>query len=141
MKVAIVGTTAILSENEERHAREHISLILKSCPTGTLIISGGAKGVDTIAIEIAHDLGYPTKIYKPEIEEWTPPNGKIGYKKRNLQIAKECEELYCFAVSLRKEKCYHHEIPQYHEKTAGCYTAQKAGELGKSTMLIVLPSS
>ena len=141
MKIAIVGTTAILSENEERYMREHISTILKSCPTGTIIISGGAKGTDTIAIEIAQDLGYPTKIYKPEVEDWVPTNGKIGYKKRNLKIAKECDELYCFAVLLREKKCYHHEIPQYHEKTAGCFTANQAGKLGKSTMLIVLPSS
>lgn len=138
MKVAIVGTTANLSENEERDMRQHILLILKRYSPDTIIISGGAKGVDTIALEIAKGLGFKTKAYKPEIEDWAPSNGKIGYKKRNLQIANDCDELYCFSVTVRKKKCYHHETPQKHEKTAGCYAANKCRDMGKPTRLCII---
>lgn len=140
MKVAIVGTTTNLSENEERDMRQHILLILKRYSPDTIIISGGAKGVDTIALEIAKGLGFKIKAYNPEIEEWVPSNGKIGYKKRNLQIANDCDELYCFSVPVRKKKCYHHETLQEHEKTAGCWTARKALQMKKPSQLIVILS-
>ncbi len=131
MKVAIVGTTANLTDNGERDMRQHITLVLKRYPMDTIIISGGAKGVDTTALEVAKGLGFQIQEYKPEKEEWK------YYKKRNLQIANDCDELYCFSVSVRKTKCYHHTTPQKHEKTAGCWTANKAMQMGKPCILIV----
>ena len=119
MKVATVGTTANLTENEEQVMRQEITIVLKKYSTNTIIISGGAKGVDTIALDIAKDMGFKTLEYKPEKEQWE------FYKKRNLQIANDCDELYCFSVSVRKVKCYHHNAPQNHEKTAGCWTLEK----------------
>lgn len=134
MKVAMVGTTAILTENEEQVMRQEIELVLKKYPTNTIIISGGAKGVDALAIEIAEDMGFQTQTeqYKPEKEEWK------YYKKRNLQLANDCDELYCFSVSVRKVKCYHHNPPQKHEKTAGCWTLDKAKQMNKTCVLVVL---
>jgi len=136
MKVAIVGTTANLSDDEQRVMKEEIILVLKKYPTDTIIISGGAKGVDTMAIETAKEMGFQTQTeqYKPEKEEWE------FYKKRNLQIANDCDELYCFSVSVTQEKyyCYHHDSPQKHKKTAGCWTLEKAAQLIKPCTLIVL---
>jgi len=132
MKVAVVGTTANLSEDEQQVMKQEIILVLKKYPIETIIISGAAKGVDTMAIEIAKEIGFPTQQHKPEKEEWK------FYKKRNLQIAKECDELYCFSVGVRKVKCYHHNPPQNHEKTAGCWTLEKAALLIKPCTLIVL---
>ncbi len=132
MKVAIVGTTANLTENEEQVMRQEITIVLKKYPTDTIIISGGAKGVDTIALEIAKGIGFKTLEYKPEKQQWE------FYKKRNLQIANDCDELYCFSVSVRKTKCYHHDPPQNHEKTAGCWTLEKASQMIKPCTLIVL---
>ena len=132
MKVAIVGTTINLTEDEQRVMKQEITLVLKKYPTDTIIISGGAKGVDSIALEIAKDMGFKTKEYKPEKEQWE------FYKKRNLQIAIDCDELYCFSVSLRHLKCYHHNPPQNHEKTAGCWTLEKAAEMIKPCTLVVL---
>ncbi len=132
MKIAIVGTTANLTEDEQQKMKEEIILVLKKYPLDTLIISGGAKGVDAMAIEIAKDIGFKTQEYKPEKENWE------FYKKRNLQIANDCDELYCFSVGVRKIKCYHHTPPQNHEKTAGCWTLEKAAQLIKPCTLIVL---
>ena len=111
---------------------QRITLVLKKYPIDTIIISGAAKGVDTIAIEIAKDIGFTTQEYKPEKQEWE------FYKKRNLQIANDCDELYCFSVSVRKVKCYHHNPPQKHEKTAGCWTLEKAKQMNKICTLVVL---
>jgi len=93
MKIAIVGTTISLSENEERDMRQYISLVLKKYDANKdVIVSGGAKGVDTMSIEIAEGLGFQTIVYPPEGEEWK------FYKKRNLEIANNCDKLYCFPV-------------------------------------------
>lgn len=132
MKVAILGTTANLTENEERAMKQEIELVLKKYPLDAIIISGGAKGVDTLSLEIAKKLGFKTQEYSPEKNEWK------YYKKRNLQIAKDCDELYCFSVSVRKVKCYHHNPPQKHEKTAGCWTLDKAKQMNKTCLLVVL---
>lgn len=134
MKVAIVGTTTNLSEDEQRVMKQEIALVLKKYPINTIIISGGAKGVDTIALEIAKDIGFTTQEYKPEKEQWE------FYKKRNLQIANDCDELYCFSVCVRKGKvkCYHHNPPQDHQKTAGCWTLEKAAQMIKPCTLVVI---
>jgi hypothetical protein len=139
MKVAIVGTTINLSDNEDRDMRQYIALTLQRHSTmNTIVMSGGAKGVDTMAIEIAKGLGFLTKIIKPEVEDWNDVDGKIGYKTRNLKLAKECDKLYCFSVPVRKTKCFHHKQPQNHEKTAGCWTANKVLEDNKPVELIIL---
>ena len=132
MKVAIVGTTANLTANEYRVLKHEIAIVLKHYPLDTVIISGGAKGVDSMSLEIAKELGFKTEEYKPEKNEWK------YYKKRNLQLAEECDELYCFSVSVRKTKCYHHNPIQNHEKTAGCWTSNMATNIGKPCQLIVI---
>jgi len=136
MKVAIVGTSVNMTENEERDTRQLIALFLQKRynPSDDIIISGGAKGVDTLALEIAEGLGFKTQVYKPEKEQWK------YYKKRNLQIAKDCDELSCFSVPVHKTKCYHHDEPMEHEKTAGCWTACKVFELDKPCQLVVVPN-
>ena len=133
MKIAIVGTSINLTENEERDMRQYIALILKKYDiTQNVIISGGAKGVDKLSLEIAKGLGFKTETYTPEKEEWE------YYKKRNLKIASDCDELYCFSVPVHKKKCYHHDKPMDHEKTAGCWTASRSREMNKPCKLIVI---
>jgi len=80
MKVAIVGTSHNMSENEERDVRQTIALLLKDyTPIETTIISGNAKGVDTIAQEIALLSGFAVKPLIPMGFAWE------AYKIRNLQ--------------------------------------------------------
>jgi len=135
MKIAIVGTSINLTENEERDMRQYISIVLKKYDTNQdVIITGGSKGVDTISLEVAKGLGFKVILYNPEREEWK------FYKKRNLKIAKECDELYCFSVPVHTKKCYHHEELMKHEKTAGCWTAGKAFEMDKQCQLIIIPN-
>lgn len=135
MKVAIVGTSANLTENEERDLRQSIAQVLKPYDTDdTVIISGGGKGVDVIAVEIAEGLGFDTVVYYPRDPKWN------YYKKRNLQIAEECDVLYCFSIPVHKIKCYHHDTLMDHEKTAGCWTLSKVYGMGKFCKLVVVPT-
>ncbi len=132
MKIAIIGTTVNLTENEERDIRQFIGLTLHRYDSmKDVIISGGAKGVDTMAIEIARGQYFKTEIYDSILPEWK------HYKERNLLISKNCDELYCISVPVHKIKCYHHDEPQDHEKTAACWTMKKALELKKVCQLMV----
>ena len=94
----------------------------------TTIVSGGAEGVDTIAIGIAKLHGYNVIEYKPDEYNWN------GYKKRNLLIANKCDKVYSIAlpfIAFKGHKCYHCEkigIDNNHTKTAGCWTAQRCND-------------
>jgi len=138
MNIAIVGTSKNMTENEERDVRQYcgniINLFNKS---ETIIISGGAKGVDTIAKDVAQQLGFMIIEMLPRGTEWT------YYQERNLEIAKFCDELYCITIPYYKDsdriKCYHHKKLENHQKTAGCYTLEEAKKLGKKVTLYVTP--
>lgn len=134
MNVAIVGTSINLTENEERDVRQYIAMMLKSnyLTDDIQVLSGGAKGVDSIAVEVARGLFMKTKVFPPK------KNEKFYYFQRNEKIAKECDELYCITIPTRRVKCYHHDPPQDHEKTAGCWTMNKALKLKKQCKLIVI---
>jgi hypothetical protein len=135
MKVAIVGTSHNMTENEERDVRQLCCMILKDFdPMKTTIITGGAKGVDSTAQEIALGLMYAVKPIFP-IGFGTKAN-----LARNLEIAKECDKLFCISIPFHEKKCYHHKPPQDHEKTAGCWTMNKALELNKPCRLLVTPN-
>lgn len=138
MNVAIVGTSHKMTENEERDVRQTISHILNDFdPATTTIVTGGAVGVDTLAQEIALMKFFAVR---PEI-----PMG-IGWdanKARNIEIANQCEKLFCITIPYYKdcgrEQCYHHKPLGDHQKTAGCWTMNKALGMLKPCKLFVTP--
>ncbi len=132
MKVAIIGTSKKMSMSQLRETIDICFEVLQD--HGVELISGGAEGVDGIAEFIAKCLDVKTTVFKPEQSNWE------GYKKRNIQIAQTCDELYCITTALRENepKCYHHKPPQDHTKTAGCWTRNEAIKLKKPTDLMVL---
>ena len=97
----------------------------------TTIVSGGGEGVDRIAIDVAKLEEFRTVEYPPTSKNWEE------YKKRNLQIAEECDKVYSIALALGTSKgwrknvqCYHCKNAgkdTMHEKTAGCYTGKANG--------------
>lgn len=68
-----------------------------------LIISGGCKtGVDSWVEQewmerAAGDAPFVPgfKEYLPGIHQWDPADGSVGYKKRNMAIAENCDALMC----------------------------------------------
>ncbi len=135
MKIAIVGTSHAMTENEEREVRQFCAMILKDFdPTQTTIVTGGAKGVDSIAGNVALLNHFAYKPLFPMGVGWE------ANKRRNIEIADECDKLFCISIPVHDKKCYHHNPPQDHEKTAGCYTMNKALEMDKPCRLLVTPN-
>jgi hypothetical protein len=136
MKIAIVGSSH-LSETEEIDARKNSGLVLNSLikeygVDDITLISGGAKGVDTEAEDVAKQLGIKTIIHKPLENNW-----EKGYKPRNLKIAQECDILYCFPTKVKTTPCYHCEIKD-HEVTGGCWTMKHAEAFKKEVHIVPL---
>ena len=141
MKIAIVGASK-LTENWERDVRQICAYIMQHqryAEKPHCVISGGAIGVDTIAIEVAKGLGLETEEYLPGVKQWEDLNGQQGYKSRNLEIVKACDILYCIVVPFHKIECYHHGGKETiaHEKTAGCWTMERAIDAGKEVKFFV----
>ncbi len=86
MKVAVVGSRTFsnydLLCNTLNEHREKISLI----------ISGGAKGADTLAQKYARDNGIPILIYYPDWEQYGKKAGLI----RNTLIAEQSDIMIGF---------------------------------------------
>lgn len=128
MKIAIVGSEEafwspawrtrvvkrirdILRPFELVNSTDHASITLVSgaCPKG---------GVDIWAEIVADTLDVPKKIYPPTKPTW------YYYRKRNIQIAEDCDVLYCFDPKWRGSK------------TGGQWTYRYAkNELGKRVYL------
>ncbi len=139
IKVAIVGAS-VLTENEERDIQQHINFLLDELikdydVENITIVSGGAKGVDSIAENLAKQKGIKTLIFKPEVEYWLDIGGKMGYKSRNLKIVEACDKMVCFPCAKRDTACYHCNSDK-HQVGGGCWTMKKAKEAGKTTELI-----
>ncbi len=134
MKLAVVGTSKKFSVKEDILMRNRIAGILDGYTRDdVLVISGGAEGVDTLGIEIAKKLGFRTKEYLPEKQEWK------YFKIRNQEIAEQCDGIFCFTVSTKESNCYHHRLKEKpHLKTGGCWTLEKAREMGKPSDVILI---
>ncbi len=86
------------------------------------LISGGASGIDTYAEVVADTLGIPKRIFEPDVNSWNGEVGKRGFKQRNIQIAKECDVLYCIDT---KDRAW----------SGGQWTLKYAKILGKEVYL------
>jgi len=136
MKISIVGSSH-LSEGESITARQFASAVLNNYirdfgKDNLIFISGGAKGVDTEAEDVANQLGIKCEIHKPLVNDW-----EKGYKPRNLKIAQNCDVIYCFPTKIKTTPCYHCDTND-HEVTGGCWTLKQAKLLKKQVHLVPL---
>lgn len=89
MNVAIVGSREFGNDREvEQRVREYI----KQLPPDTVIISGGARGVDTWAEHAADDYGLETLILPANWNAYGKAAGMI----RNKEIVANCDRLVAF---------------------------------------------
>lgn len=84
-RVAIVGS-------REYGTPENVRSYVASLPAGTLIVSGGARGVDTIAAEAALSRGLPLRVIPAD---WTHYGKSAGYR-RNVEIVDACDRVVAF---------------------------------------------
>ena len=126
MKIAIVGTSHLTVEEHVKAAKAINDIISE----GDTVISGGAKGIDQLAVCVARDRECGIDIRLPVIDEWK------GYKPRNQEIAEACDVLYCITTKTKTESCYHCVMD--HQRTGGCWTMKYAKSQGKKVELIVI---
>jgi hypothetical protein len=91
MKVAVVGS---------RGFDDYVKLkqTLDGIPSVTLIISGGAKGADSLAEQWATEKGIETVIYKPDWAKYGRGAGIV----RNRIIIEDCDLCVAFWDGLSK---------------------------------------
>lgn len=94
-RVAIVGSRE-WPYHEALRVEAEIRAYVESLPPGTVIVSGGARGVDTWAIEAAKNCGLPYKVHSPEkyAPKGAPRHLYIrALFMRNSDIAEDCTRL------------------------------------------------
>jgi predicted Rossmann fold nucleotide-binding protein DprA/Smf involved in DNA uptake len=97
VKIGIVGS-------RRRHDRELVEALVNELPEGTVIISGGCKGIDTWAAETARARKLTVIEYFPAL----PPSGSPhwaftkAYHERNRRIAESSDVVYAFVAPDRK---------------------------------------
>lgn len=114
-RVAIVGAREASPETLEK-VREYV----RALPEGTIVVSGGARGVDLTATIAARESGLSTVEYRPSVStavgteiqsrvdmsdayEWEPHCwlGKVSLRDalifRNTLIAVDCSRMVAFA--------------------------------------------
>ena len=98
--IGIVGSsTAEQPEaNQDNVAKAVHDILSQYNKSDTTIVSGGGEGVDRIAIDVAKLEEFRTVEYPPTSKNWEE------YKKRNLQIAEECDKVYSIALALGTSK-------------------------------------
>ncbi len=89
MYIAIVGSRSF--SDYELFTEKMIELLVVNTIMPTKIISGGAKGVDTLAEQFAEQFNIPTEIIKPD---WTL--GRGAGMIRNSEIIKNANVVVAF---------------------------------------------
>lgn len=83
MKLAIIGSRTIIElENFDKYIPNNV----------TEIVTGGAKGVDTLAMEYAKRKGIKLTVFLPEYDKYSRAAPII----RNKQIVDYADEVYVF---------------------------------------------
>lgn len=109
MKLAVVGSRTF---NDYELLKKELDNIHKETPI-TLIISGGAKGADSLSERWAHENNIPTQIFKPMWEKF----GKQAGFLRNKDIVLNSEQVLAMWDGVSKGTLHsiniadHHQIP------------------------------
>jgi predicted Rossmann fold nucleotide-binding protein DprA/Smf involved in DNA uptake len=95
--VAIVGSRPahdsrgrMTPETLRRH--QAVRAYVRALPADVVVISGGALGVDTVAVEEARARGLAHQVYRADWQAFGKRAGAI----RNRRIAEEADRVVCF---------------------------------------------
>jgi len=136
-KIGIVGHGADkFSAATKDKAKDLIRKILTSDPT-SILVSGHSPvgGVDIWSEEVATEIGIYMDLKIPRQKTW---DAEYGYKQRNLDIARDSDEVHVILVEkypegyngMQFDKCYHCNTSS-HVKSGACWTGNKAQQMGK----------
>lgn len=85
--VAIVGT-----RRPEPWMRAAVMALVRGLPAETVVVTGGAYGVDWIAERLAREQGLAVEVFYPDYDA----HGDRAPLVRNRRIAERCTELHAF---------------------------------------------
>ena len=114
MRAAIVGSKTFndynklvefIHETVQKYGLEEISLI----------VSGGAKGADTLGTQFAKENEIELKVFLPEWKKY----GRAAGLRRNVEIIDNCD--VCFAFWDGKSHGTKHDIKLCKEKSKRCF--------------------
>ncbi len=100
-RYGIVGTRP---PTESAHEYEHrlvtyaaiceaVVEFVNELPAGSIVVSGGAQGVDSVAVKAAKDRGLEWKEHLPD---YARHGAKMAPIVRNILIVDDCDELIAF---------------------------------------------
>ncbi|MAE81809.1 MAG: hypothetical protein CMB80_03655 [Flammeovirgaceae bacterium] len=97
MKIGIVGS-------RRRHCKDLVEALVAEFPQGTVVVSGGCRGVDSWAAEAAAKRGLGVIVYAPDLPSGNSPRWEFtkAYFARNKLIAENSDVLYAFVSPDRK---------------------------------------
>jgi len=85
VRVAVVGS-------RDYPDLAQVGRYIRALPRGTVVVSGGARGVDSRAESAARNAGLVTDIY---LADWDLHGKKAGYV-RNMLLVDACDKLVAF---------------------------------------------
>lgn len=117
VRLAVVGSTVLADSpgSVKRIVLACVDIFGADC-----LVSGGAPGVDTLAEEVADELGLAKDIRRPKYQSWP------YFKARNIEIATTCDVLV--RIVSRRSRTY-----------GSGWTRDYVAKLGKPTEEFRLP--
>lgn len=100
MRLAIVGSVALGDSEEAKRIVEEV--LDKYQPS--VVVSGGAIGVDTLAEEAARRRGIAVDSQRSEVKQWHDRGKLRGFMSRNREIAERCDRLV--RIAWKQSKSY-----------------------------------
>jgi len=116
MDLAIIGQRELTEEQVSGVILESLSRLMPS-----KVISGGAKGVDSIAISISRKLGIETVEFLPVFKSKARYDVINGYYERNKKIVDACDLLIAIVGSRKSGGSF--------------YTINYAKKIGKEVII------
>lgn len=111
MKIAIVGSRGFTDLNQ-------VSAYVRALPPGTIIVSGGAMGVDRAAENAAKRAGMETKIFPAN---WPLYGKRAGYL-RNVDIVTTSDRVVAFWDGQSKGTLHSIELARKQRKPLEIFT-------------------
>lgn len=100
--IGFVGSRKLHSERVHRKIAEYLDWAINSYGKKDItIVSGGARGIDTITINMAKKRRIRTLVYLPKYDEYRTKYNKI-YFERNQRIVDRCTILIAFPYNYSK---------------------------------------
>ena len=99
MKIGIIGSRTFTDYEKLKNTMSFFDLRLYETVT---IVSGGAKGADTLAEQYAKDYGYLTEVYPAD---WDTYGKRAGYL-RNITIVENSDVIVAYWDGKSKGTCH-----------------------------------